>query len=793
MGDEGSPLGPSSPQGEVTDRGQPRGDAARVPTPPARPTASQRMPQPDPEAVKPESLASRRLSLSGLAMPTKALVVVALVVMAAGFALGLLQDVHQPETQTMLGTLPVRMSLPALVLVLLSFGLAWCVTVVAAIAAPFAVRVLIIGAFSLAMLDQGTEFSHVLLNAHAVPLTAALVVLWAWVEGWARRRRLATGAARERVHADWIAPIGTLLLAVVIQMLAYWSASRAPVPGVFAVGFVLSLTVFAYLATIRLSYSGSDFAEVFDTASSWLAGRSQRKLPAVLAAVGVLAYALQRASYTGSVPGGCALLLIAAIVVALIGRRAAPDATASLPWWAPVLAGVLLQGALIAAVATSSPTLIARAPAIAEASAQVSTSTHGSPVQCPEVEAPWCAPTAVYHGSRAAFSIAYPPGWVTANTREGVMIAAGYTVPWPGALLVVSRYSRSQLGLPPPDGTPAWARLAVERAEQKLLAGSAQVTVRSIRGSLVEYEANGREAAPTTGVGEAHYVNGAVWVVRGLAPDEVWRQYRPQAEFMLGTWRPDRSAPAVAPLVPDSRVSAHNADSSAGYFSGFSLAIFALLALVLLGLRPKSTRLQTTALFLLAATLLAGLANLNLLTQLVTGHRAPDVPHITFPSIEVTLAIAVLALLLARARGAPAFLTRHREMLGPATVLLVSVLLLGVLFDRFAESASQTGSLTGTEVAFLLGAFLWDVLMSGPVTNESGWLPRQARVLIYFGFALGSSGAVLYYSYGRELGSATNKDAFSPDADTAFSIAFIGVAYAMLLFATRATSKRTPT
>jgi hypothetical protein len=53
---------------------------------------------------------------------------------------------------------------------------------------------------------------------------------------------------------------------------------------------------------------------------------------------------------------------------------------------------------------------------------------------------------------------------------------------------------------------------------------------------------------------------------------------------------------------------------------------------------------------------------------------------------------------------------------------------------------------------------------------------------------LAASAAVLYFGTGRSLGSLRFEGAFSPDATTAMSIVLVGVAYAVVVCASRLTS-----
>ncbi len=192
----------------------------------------------------------------------------------------------------------------------------------------------------------------------------------------------------------------------------------------------------------------------------------------------------------------------------------------------------------------------------------------------------------------------------------------------------------------------------------------------------------------------------------------------------------------------------------------------------------------------MAAMLLAGLTNLREVVAVAAGHRVHGVPHLSFPGVEATVAIPLVALAVAavwpRRSTGPRYFTRA---LPPLVVLAAVVLLLDLLFGLYANIAAER-PLTAAEVAFLLAALLWDVAFSGELVNRDGRLVRRpARVLLYMGYMLAAGATVLYFASGHSLGTLKIQGTFSLEAETALSLAFVGVAYAIVTTAGRLTHR----
>ena len=135
----------------VVDPGVQHQGAVRGPTPRRRESHDL--------AVVRRELRERVISLKTMEPMVRVAVIVAIALLLAGLILGSLKDVPLPEAKLAIGGAnPIVIALPVLVLVLLSFCLAWGYAIVGALYSPVPVRVAALGCFALAMLDQGSAF-----------------------------------------------------------------------------------------------------------------------------------------------------------------------------------------------------------------------------------------------------------------------------------------------------------------------------------------------------------------------------------------------------------------------------------------------------------------------------------------------------------------------------------------------------------------------------------------------------------------------------------------------------------
>jgi hypothetical protein len=683
--------------------------------------------------------------------------------------IGLLKGVPMQRVRVVVGGLgTVHMPAVAVALVVVSFVLAGTFALLAALSAPRHVATIVLALYSAVVLNEaglGRDPSA----SHLVPLAVVLVAVWLCVLVERRSARVAAVAG----------------LAVTAQLIALWSATRAPAAGVFSLGVVDVALAGVAVATVRLSYSGATFADMADAVTApavvklrRVKARRWRRALAIGALLVVLGYAVGRASSPVAFTESCALLLMAgASLAALIRRHARRNA------WPPRLpAGVgVATGLSVAAVLCISVALASgatRAPAPAPGPQPLLRFSCRQ-----EVLRPWCVPTAIYRDTRRPeFSIAYPPGWAVGRLPAGVLLSNGSRLPLD---VVVTHYGASPVGASP---SAAGQAQLFAQLDHRLLGDMFRVS-RIDRDGSIEF-AQGADGA-TRGLALLKRASGNVWLVQAFAPAPAWPSDLQLAGAIVHSWRSDRSARPVAVLgtgaSTDSMAAAHEQSRrAAGYFAALALLIAAAVG-VGLALVRRCTRSGPLIVSVLSAMLFAGLSNLNYLVALIGGGSGEGVPHLTFSATAATVAALAIGLSLARVARVrlPPALRRV-----PAFVLVrlaLATALLSLAFDRYASAAD--GTLSVLQVSFLLAALIWDALLCGDVVNVDGHhLPRVSRALLQCAYLLAVAASVVSYSYFAAFGGQTLQEAVSPETETAFSIAFVGVAYLVTLLTVRAVS-----
>jgi hypothetical protein len=163
----------------------------------------------------------------------------------------------------------------------------------------------------------------------------------------------------------------------------------------------------------------------------------------------------------------------------------------------------------------------------------------------------------------------------------------------------------------------------------------------------------------------------------------------------------------------------------------------------------RSGRLSSAALFMLIVGLLQGLRGLDLVAVLlfkVSPNHNP-IPYVGTHAIQAGVDLGTLVVvgwLTLRRRPAP-YLVELAALLLTLNVGLLILTWRSAIYDA-AQKLSNASTMAQAIVILL--AVLWDVTMSGKtITNVSGRLfPRHSRVLLYFGYIMLVSTAVLYFS-----------------------------------------------
>jgi hypothetical protein len=128
-----------------------------------------------------------------------------------------------------------------------------------------------------------------------------------------------------------------------------------------------------------------------------------------------------------------------------------------------------------------------------------------------------------------------------------------------------------------------------------------------------------------------------------------------------------------------------------------------------------------------------------------------SIPQPSVSGVQVTVALATLAVAVLVARGGSRLATPLRLLL----TLLVATQVIRWLFDLYTGAIELSGHFTIAQAVVLVLAMCWDVAMSGEtVTNVHGHhVPRHSRVLLYFGYTILVATTVLYFTSRHALES----------------------------------------
>lgn len=454
----------------------------------------------------------------------RACVLLAIGLLVGGLILGLLKDADLPNARlSIAGANPIVISLPALVLILLCFGLAWCYGITGALYGPVLLRLVVFAVFALAMLDQGSAFWTSLSSGRGSALIGALALLalaltahGLMTRGPGRRP---LESARERLLTAVV-----LALVAAVEVIAWWASREAALPGVFAVSFIFQLSVFAVLAYLFLSASGADFAQVgglIAAAASAKIGarRSLSNAAGVALAVGLLVRAAAMLSW--ALPAEILLAAAAGGVIGVVATRQR-DALrrGRLPSWSGLAAGLVVEAVLTGGVllvmlgGTTKPQVRWRLP----------------------------PPTNVYqHASDPRFSIAIPPGWTTSYfPHEFNFVGTPTGVP---AFAQVWEYQLTR----PVTGPVPHSELGALLYRFEVARFGSKVTLSPTSDPLrfgLAISPPGRQ--PLQGLVTGSVRSTQLWVVHVNFHSWLWPYFSPVAAAIVGSWWPDlRAQPVV--------------------------------------------------------------------------------------------------------------------------------------------------------------------------------------------------------------------------------------------------------
>jgi hypothetical protein len=165
------------------------------------------------------------------------------------------------------------------------------------------------------------------------------------------------------------------------------------------------------------------------------------------------------------------------------------------------------------------------------------------------------------------------------------------------------------------------------------------------------------------------------------------------------------------------------------------------------------------------------------------GHLVTNAPYLGVEGLKSMAAMATIAVVL----YALATRTVHRLMV-PISLLItltVSLELLTWVDLLFGKTTDTTGRVALAAAAVLVVVLVWELASSGQgLTNlHSSGFPRESRVMLYGGYVLLVSAAVLFYSSLHDAESATLlRSQFDAEEWVREGILFLGVPLVITLF-----------
>jgi hypothetical protein len=677
----------------------------------------------------------------------------------------------------------VRMSLPVLVasIVLLSIG--WAYLLTGAVHAHWALRVGGLGLFTWAMWheslvpgDSGwAAVSWALLGG--IWLVAGLAHLY---DLRARRR-----GEEHRTHLTRLVLVtfGSILALVGGLYAVAWLSVRGSAPLLFTEIFTTQLTTVSVVLIPILLVAGVDFADFGELTSDfvsrtvararrnagWLLGAAVALGAAATVAWQVWTFRSDLRDLGQEVATACvALVLMALVMWAVRLRRSGRRFSEHVPYAAFAVLGVL---------SFTITYLYLYLPASAAAGSRSTQDLSRLDARLSPYN----------HETDPEFSVEHPQFWETKVASEQpdgltVVIVDGVNSGDPAFLEVItapqSQYKDTTaavtsvlIGLSSPKGPFS--------GQTAYLAGSSQAKgwevfdvrtvvrdsgVRQLRGKLWTRMDDGR-----------------AWVLFGFTFDKFWAYNEVGFDAVAESWQP--KVRVEAPAATTKSDGARDSDRALAVELG-AVALIAL-GLVVWARRRQGPRSQgkvaTAALYAGMVAVLLVAAVPGPLLRVATG-SSHGLVGLHIEGIQLFAGAAVLvwmAVLLARGR-----VGQSARPLVAAGTLLLGLQIVAWIYGLFTASADASGRFSIAEAVILVLALMWDIAFSGETITNGGnrWIPRHARVSLYFGYVMLVVADILYFSSLRFPGGAQVEAQFESDTWVQSGMIELGVPLLLTLF-----------
>ena len=615
----------------------------------------------------------------------------------------------------------IVMGAPIFVASLLFTSLAWAYLLSGALHSHPVVRMLGLVAYTVAFGSLG----FVVVNSGLYAVLAVLILALVWGLGVGSLFRY----RHHRRHAETQHPkalrVSTFLAAFLLTAALYadcwFGAAAAGSHLLFTLALTTQLATLQFVLIPMFLLAAADFGEWAEVAGERVTRLARRRWP-LLAATALLVSLAEIANVSRQegvwvVPQAVLGILFLAALPALVvlGRLHRARLPARLPILPLIVAALLLEGIFLGGALYSN----LAAPRTTQA------------------DSSGVAFTEYRHSTVPPFQIEYPTLWTVKVLNEGT---DGYSYSFSGvdagdpALLFVVALDPSQVT---GDGLIGW--LEAQRGYTATVAapgvkGDRDFTLTPVAGT----------GAQLSGLGFTRVAAGRVWIVYGETTSKLAAFNRPILQRSVDSWKPE-----VVPVAESA------APSSSLLLLGIAGVAWLLVAVAALALLLQARRRPRRGALALGAVFVAVVAVYSLLgvfpdTLKLLG-IAPHVdlahfPGLRFPGFQVGVAVVtVAAVAWMTVRGSAT--RRHRPTVGLLLALAVGLQVVSWLYDLYNQALQAEGAGPVAQAAVILVAFAWDIVMAGgALTAVNGrWFPRQARLLLYFGYVMLTSAAILYF------------------------------------------------
>ena len=284
----------------------------------------------------------------------------------------------------------------------------------------------------------------------------------------------------------------------------------------------------------------------------------------------------------------------------------------------------------------------------------------------------------------------------------------------------------------------------------------------------------------------ARMEDGRAWVLFGFTNDRFWTYNEPGFNAIAESWQPKLRTEAPAG-GENGGAAQQSGATDVDRALGVELGVVMLVAVALLVWQrprqgPRSQgRVATSALYAGIVAVLIFLAVPGPLLRIATG-SAHGLVGLHIEGIQALTGLAVLGWIAS-------LLIRGRVGENPRPLLAAGTLLLGLqivawIYGLFAASTDASGRFSIAQAVILVLALMWDIAFSGETITNGGnrWVPRHARVSLYFGYVMLVVANILYFSSLRFPSGGQVEAQFESDSWVQSGMIELGIPLLLTMF-----------